>query len=120
MDVEDFASAFIRFEDGQTMTAEVSWAANRDDEDSWSLIMGEKLGALVKGSALTLYGERGNSISTEQIDFDPSEYKNRHGHFVDCLVNKTKCTCPGEDGLTMQRILNAIYLSSQKKCEIKL
>ncbi|MBL8027484.1 MAG: Gfo/Idh/MocA family oxidoreductase [Fibrobacteres bacterium] len=120
MDVEDFASAFIRFEDGQTMTAEVSWAANRSDEDSWSLIMGEKLGALVKGNSLTLYGERGNSISTDQIDFDPSPYKNRHGHFVDCLVNKVKCTCPGEDGLTMQKLLNAIYKSSEKKMEIKL
>jgi predicted dehydrogenase len=120
MDVEDFASVFIRFEGGATMTAEVSWAANRDNEDSWSLLMGEKLGALVDNDAITLYGERGNSLSTETIAFDPAQYKDRHGHFVDCLVNGVKCSCPGEDGLTVQRILNAIYESSKKNMEIKL
>ena len=120
MDVEDFASVFIRFEGGISMTAEVSWAANRDNEESWSLIMGDKSGALVNKDGITLYGERQKCLSTEKIAFDPSEYKDRHAHFIDCLKNGEKCTCPGEDGLTVQKILNAIYESSGKNTEIKL
>jgi len=120
MDVEDFASAFIRFENGATMTVEVSWAANREDENVWSLVMGEKLGALVNDKGLTLYGERGNSISTEMLALDKTAYADRHAHFVACIRDGAACTCPGEDGLTMQRVLNGIYQSSEKKAEVRL
>lgn len=120
MDVEDFASAFVRFENGATMTIEVSWAANRADENSWSILMGDKMGALVNDDGITLYGERSGAIATEIIDFDKSVYKDRHAHFVDCIANGVKCTCPGEDGLAIQKILNGIYESSEKNAEIKI
>lgn len=119
MDVEDFASAFIRFENGATMTAEVSWAANRPDE-MWSLVMGDKLGVMVNDAGVTLYGERGDAISTETIAFDKSVYQDRFQHFVACISGDAKCTCPGEDGLTIQKILNGIYQSSEKGAEVKI
>ncbi|MEK6793610.1 MAG: Gfo/Idh/MocA family oxidoreductase [Spirochaetota bacterium] len=120
MDVEDFASAFVRFDNGASMTIEVSWAANRVDENSWSLIMGDKNGALVNNDGISLYGERGSALATEKIDFDKSEYKDRHGHFIDCVQNGVTCTCPGEDGLAIQKVLNGIYQSSEKNAEVKI
>lgn len=117
MDVEDFASAFIRFENGATMTAEVSWAANRPDE-MWSLLLGDKTGALVNDAGITLYGERGQAISTETIAFDKKPYQDRFKHFVNCIQNGQKCICPGEDGLTIQKILNGIYKSSETNKEV--
>jgi predicted dehydrogenase len=120
MDVEDFASAFIRFENGASMSVEVSWAANRPDESSYSYIMGDKLGALVNDSGLTVYGERGDAISTEALAFDKGKYLDRHQHFVACIQDGVTCSCPGEDGLQIQQILNGIYDSSEKNAEIRL
>jgi len=120
MDVEDFASAFIRFENGATMTAEVSWAVNRPDE-MWSLVLGDKTGARVDDAGITLYGERGQAISTESIAFDKSVYADRFQHFCACLRGEVKkCMCPGDDGLVIQKILNGIYKSSETKREVAI
>lgn len=120
MDVEDFASAFIRFENGATMTAEVSWAANRQDE-MWSLVLGDKTGAMVNDEGITLYGERGQALSTDKISFDKDVYADRFKHFVACVNGEAKtCMCPGEDGLTIQKILNAIYKSSETNKEVSI
>lgn len=120
MDVEDFASAFVRFDNGASMAIEVSWAANRADESPYSMLMGDKMGALVNNDGITLYGERGNAIATEKIDFDKSGYKERYGHFVDCIRDGITCTCPGEDGLVIQKVLNGIYESSEKNAEVRI
>jgi len=120
MDVEDFASAFVRFDNGATMTIEVSWAANRAEENPWSLLMGDKMGVLLNDNGITLFGERSGAIATETIDFDKSVYRDRHAHFVDCIVNGTPCTCPGEDGLAIQKVLNGIYRSSEENAEVKI
>jgi predicted dehydrogenase len=120
MNVEDFASAFIRFSNGATMTVEVSWAANRADESSYTILMGDKLGALVNDTGVTLYGERGDMISTETIAFDKTKFLDRHGHFIACIREGATCPCPGEDGLTVQRILHGIYQSAEKKVEVRL
>jgi len=119
MDVEDFASAFIRFENGATMTAEVSWAANRPDE-MWSLLLGDKTGAMVNDQGITLYGERGTALSTETLAFDKDPYEDRFKHFVNCITKGEKCLCPGEDGLTIQKILNGIYKSSESGKEVAI
>jgi predicted dehydrogenase len=120
MDVEDFASAFVRFENGATMSVEVSWAANRADESSYSIIMGEKLGARVDDVGLTVFGERGDAISTETLAFDKSVYLDRYQHFVKCIQEGVKCSCPGEDGLAIQQVLNGIYQSSEKNAEVRI
>lgn len=120
MDVEDFASAFIRFANGATMTVEVSWAANREEENIYSILMGEKLGALINSNGITLYGERGNSIATEKLEFDGSSYPDRQAHFVNCLRDGAKCICTGDDGLAIQKILNGIYTSSAQRREVRI
>ncbi|MFA6567908.1 MAG: Gfo/Idh/MocA family oxidoreductase [Victivallales bacterium] len=119
MDVEDFATAFVRFDNGASMAIEVSWAANRANEGH-IILMGEKLGALLNNDGITLYGERGNAIATEKIEFDKAPYKDRHSHFVDCISDGVICTCPGEDGLAIQKVLNGIYQSSEKNSEVRI
>lgn len=120
MDVEDFASAFIRFENGATMSVEVSWAANRSDESPYSLILGDKAGARVDDAGLTLFGERGNALATETLAFDPNPYPDRHGHFLACIRGDVPCSCPGEDGLAIQEVLNGIYESGAQNREVRL
>ncbi|MBI4976941.1 MAG: Gfo/Idh/MocA family oxidoreductase [Spirochaetes bacterium] len=120
MDVEDFATALIRFEGGKTMSIEVSWAANRNQDDH-VYIMGDKAGALLKmDGATTIFGEHDNMIVTEQVEFDKAPYKDRIAHFVDCVQGKAECICTGEHGLLDQKMLDAWYKSSEQGKEVAI
>ena len=120
MDVEDFASAMIRFDNGATMAAEVSWAVNRPDESPYSILMGDKCGARIDGNGVTLYGESDGMIATTSTQFNKDGFPDRHQHFVDCITKGIECTCPGEDGLTMQKILYGIQKSSEEGAEVRI
>lgn len=120
MDVEDFATALVRFENGATLQFEVSWAANREDEGQYSILMGDRSGISVDGKGLTLYGQAAGSIMTSNLRFDKNEYADRHQHFVDCLTYGDKCICPGEDGLVMQKVLCGIQQSAAENREVRI
>ena len=53
-DVEDYASAYVRFEKDITLTLDVSWAANIADERSGVSILGDKAGISTSPLALML------------------------------------------------------------------
>lgn len=120
MDVEDFASALIRFENGATLSFEVSWAANRADQGQYSILMGDKAGVSIDDGGLKLYGQADNMIVTSNLTFDKNDYVDRHQHFVDCLTYGDACMCPGADGLLMQKVLNAIQRSAAENREVSV
>ena len=39
-------------------------------------------------------------------------------HFIDCIVNGTECRNPGEDGVEIMKILDAIYKSAETGHEV--
>jgi predicted dehydrogenase len=119
-DTEDFAAGFIRFANGATMQIEISWAANRPDENPRSLIMGDKAGATWDGDAVQLYGEQDNAITTTTIQYDKSIYDNRFAHFAKCLRGEARCSCTADDGVAIQAILDAIYQSAKENREVKV
>ena len=119
-DVEDFATALVRFENGATLQFEVSWAANRADEGSYSILMGDKAGISVDGKGVTLYGQADNMLMTTSVAFDKAEYADRHQHFVDCLVHGDECLVPGEDGLVMTKVLLGIQQSAAENREVRI
>jgi len=41
-------------------------------------------------------------------------------HFVDCIQNGTPCRATAEDGITVMRILDAIYESARTGHEVLL
>ena len=49
-----------------------------------------------------------------------SVYDNRFQHFAKALRGETPCTCTGDDGVAIQSILDAIYLSSEQKREVQI
>lgn len=121
-DVEDYAVALIRFENGLSMQLEVSWAVNRADEPPCTFVMGDKAGVSWSGGdqALTMYGEHANAIATTELKFDRSVYDNRFQHFAKVLRGEATCTCTGDDGVAIQAILDAIYESAEKNAEVKV
>jgi predicted dehydrogenase len=119
MDVEDFASAFIRFEGGRTMTLEASWAVNRDDEGVESLLLGDRAGARFAGKDdLKIFTQDRGMIVDVVPKFDKTVFPDRFRHFVDCLEGRCECTCTGTDGVVIQAILDAIYESSEADREV--
>jgi predicted dehydrogenase len=120
VDTEDFAAAMVRFADGSSMQLEVSWAANRPDEEPTTYIMGDKGGATWIGGKVTVYGEQDNALTTAGLNFDPSIYADRYVHFAQCLRGEATCTCTGDDGVAVQAILDAVYQSAESKREVQI
>ncbi|MBT2722133.1 Gfo/Idh/MocA family protein [Bacillus sp. ISL-46] len=121
-DVEDLATAFIRLENGATLTLDVSWAANIEKEKVFLNFIGTKGGA-------ALENERGISIYTEkftiledihpQVNFDDVEARTEMWHhFLHCVRTGEQPLTTPEQGMFINKILDAIYESSQTGREV--
>lgn len=120
-DTEDAGTAFIRFENGACMTAEVAWAQNGKPE-AFTVLYGTKAGASVTLNApLDIYGENMQYLSDEVLTPGAKcEFRDEISHFAECIVEDKQPLAPEEDGVTVQRILDAIYRSSDEGREILL
>lgn len=118
-DVEDLATALIRFEGDITLIAETSWASHIPAEGKYVKLMGTRGGAEIKGSQLTVY----TNLHGEQVDITPT-YVPREwsdciaaeiAHFVECIRAKRTPMSTGEQGVEIMQILEAIYESAERK-----
>ena len=117
--VEDFATALIKFEDGSAVMLESSFMANLEGDPFQTQIFGTKAGALVRA-----WGKDPIKIFTEQdrqtFDITPAnvpEVESSHvievQEFVSAIQNNKPSPVPGENGLTLNAIFDAIYKSSE-------
>lgn len=118
-DVEDLATAFIRLKNGATVFLEASWASNVGAERTYSELMGTRGGA--EWSPLRIYQEKHGTL----VDLEPrfpqiSGHEAEIAHFVECIWNDQEPMAPGEEGLEIMRILDAIYLSAETGKEVNL
>jgi predicted dehydrogenase len=113
-DVEDFASAYIRFENGATLAVEVSWAMNCAAERNYAEIYGTKAGATL--NPLTIWSEKHGAL----INIEPKASKgiSLYEHFATCILEDKTPISPGEHGVTMMKILDGIYASSETGREV--
>lgn len=119
-DVEDYATALIRFDNGATCTLECAWAANAAG-GSFIQILGDKAGLKWEGGNIAFYGEKEGYIT----DFVPQYAKGdafvgQMTHFAECIRGNAECRCPGEYGLMIQKILNGVYDSAKANREVKV
>ncbi|HMS55177.1 MAG TPA: Gfo/Idh/MocA family oxidoreductase [Fimbriimonadaceae bacterium] len=116
--VEDFAAALIKFEDGSAVTLESSFMGNMDGDPFQTQVYGTKAGAIVKG-----WGDDAVRIFTEQdrqlFNLTPVNVpKVESSHiaevqaFVHAILEGAPSPVPGENGLTLNAIFDAIYKSS--------
>ena len=122
-DNEEAASALIRFENGASLSVDVSWAINGKEEGMFSKLYGEKAGASVIPAVI--YGEEDGFLT----DVEPviavengwqKAFEREIAHFADCVVEHRTPLASAEDGLTVQRMLNGIYDSAAQGREILL
>lgn len=129
-DVEDAATALIRFESGVTLELNVTWAANLAE------------GALQDG--ITLFGDRGGlsfdtwgsriALTTEKvgklIDAKPaipphsepwsSAWQRQHELFAHAVETRTLPHATAAHGREVQAIVEAIYRSSEAGREVEI
>lgn len=116
---EDSACGFIRFENGATMSFEVSWAINSKDTGTYSYIYGDKAGASL--SPLAIYDEIENYlVDSEPVVDKQDSFANEIAHFIQYVKGNEEPLTPVEDGIQVQKMLNGIYESARLGKEILL
>lgn len=119
-DVEDHATAFVRFERDLTMICEVSWAANIPEERHGVSVLGDKAGVCT--NPLGVYGYDSNALTSRKFDWMPQGEGHRLEirHFTECLEQNKPVRVQPEESLRVQKIIDAIYESSKKNKEIAI
>ena len=126
-DVDDSASAFLRCADGRTISLEVAWATNREPTNDVLLRGTEAGGRLeVGGDDLELY-ETGTAGIDHHVSSTITGELARHGHLaeVEVFLDAVERGQPPEENtvaeaLTVQRIVEAIYESSNTERAVPL
>lgn len=127
-DVEDFASALIKFENGATMQVTVSWASHIKEAE---LMETRLLG--VKGVVRQWNTDENYEFTAEfynshdECHYNMQPYGNKMPgpgssmeHFVDCIVNDKPHSASGEEGLIIMEILDAIYKSAAEGVPVEV
>lgn len=122
--VEDFATALIRFDNGMTLNVEASFNLNIKNDTGNIELFGTKAGARIDPQ-IEFFSDMNNMF----VDIKPSGntaldfnglFNREIKHFVDCVRDGIPCISPAEDGVTLMRILDAIYLSAAEGREVKI
>ena len=127
--VEDFASAYVRFENGATMAIECSFNVNLNEDKQSQQIVGtrggaglsplmvqmEQLGHLTDCTPhhimmLDLQGKKCNWSSHEKEVAD----------FCNNVLKDKPVSVPGSEAIWTQKIINAIYKSADTGKEVKI
>ena len=119
-DVDDSVSAFVRCADGSTITLEVAWAANRPDSQQY-YVRGTDGGAGLdlKSESLELYETVADGVNHHRTTEITTQDQNAYGligeRFVEAVASgEPPGTNTVEQALTVQRVLDAIYRSSER------
>ena len=132
-DVEDFATAWIRFDTGLAMTLTTAWTANVARDRVYSNLLGSLAGASIDSYHSIHKRGRGGS-DAEQIDVFTEEagmvcdiavpYRSiaTHNaeirHFLRVIEGAEAPVMSARDGVVMQAILDAIYQSADQQREV--
>ena len=125
MDVEEFAAAFVRFENGASLSLEVSWLLNHPThgEDMQMWIYGTKGGLHWPDSSLVST----NYETKRQLDthFAPVG-KGMEAHAAECvafakaIANGEPSPVPAEESRDVMAILDGVYQSANGGGEVRL
>lgn len=118
--VEDFAVGLIKFEDGSVVTLESSFMGNLDGDPYNTQLFGTKSGAIVKPYAsenpVAIYTEQDRqlfNLSPVNVPNVESSHVAEVQAFVDAILNNKPSPVPGENGLILNAVFDALYKSSE-------
>ena len=125
MNFEDFAAAFVRFENGATLVIEVSWLLHHDTQ-------GEDM-------QMWLYGTKGGSHWPKCEIYESNNQTRQHYNrtlkntrdrmephalecfeFAEAIANGKPSPVPAEQSMQVMAILDGIYRSQEQGKEVKV
>ncbi len=123
--VEDFAAGFIRFKSGATLSLESSFAANIAENQFHTLLLGSEGGAHLypsDDSRTRLFREESGTLTDTTPVFLPrvGTHEAELRAFVQALADDAPVPVPGEQGLLVTRLLDALYESAETGREVLL
>ena len=125
-DVEDMASAFIRFSNGAVLEVETSFSHHieRIDNEYVTIELYGTKGGISYEPQLKIFSEMNDylvNITPQIAQEDGEDYFRREiAHFIDCITGKAQCINPAEDGVEIMKILCAVYESARLGREVAL
>jgi len=123
-EMESTASAFLRLDSDNVITLEVSWGLLMERDFAYLNLFGEKGVALLNPLRLhkEMHGSLVNVTPTLGSSKNPYKlsYESEIRHFVECVRTRSRPRSPGEDALTMLRLLEALYRSATEGREVEL
>jgi len=116
-DVEDLATALVKFENGATLFIEASWASYIAREQLYSTLLGTEGGADL--DPLRVYKD----LSGAPVDITPQfprvgGHEAEIKHFIECIQQGKQPIATAEQGLHVLQILDAVYRSAQSGKEV--
>jgi len=127
--VEDFATEFIRFDNGATMTIESSFIANLDKERFDTHLFGTGAGAFLDANAsqFQLFREEFGTLTDATPGWLP-RVESSHGEEIKAFVKAVKenrtvqemGAATGEQGLLVTQIMDGIYKSGEQGKEVPI
>lgn len=124
-DVEEFAAAFVRFDNGATLVLEVSWLLNHPKthgEDMQMWLYGDKGGAHWPANMLLFT----NNETQQHMDVQLQNKPGGEAHAKECMafaeavVNGAGSPVPAEQSLDVISILDGLYRSAATGREVSL
>lgn len=121
-DVEDLASAMIRFDNGAVLHFEASFSLNIKQDESAIEMFGTKAGCKMDPK-LHIFTDEQNYLVNMDFDLDTEPhfgkiFDEELAGFLKCVRGEEKCIAPAEDGVTLMKILDAAYKSAETGHEV--
>jgi predicted dehydrogenase len=126
-DVEDFACGMIKFKNGATLEVEASWAGNiKENENMSTRLLGTTGGLhqynLKEGYQFHVecYQEKAGCHYDLHLHPPVAECKNPYYSFVDAIVKNKPFLVSPEQGVTVMKLLDALYESAATGKPVKI
>ena len=110
-DVEDLALGIIRLENDAAIMLDNAWAAFVDKE-----VIGMRLCGTEGGATLWPFRicyEENNQIISKTPDLSNIKLENQFKHFIDCILNDKQPISTVHQGVTVLKMLDAVYRSAE-------
>ncbi len=119
-DVDDMSMALIKMKSGRTVLLEATWAVHQPMRDEHTVqLFGTDGGATT--SPAQFYKQTKTGYVVEELKTSASILTvNRMANFVDVVLGKAEPYVKPEQSLAVQKILDAIYKSSETGREVRI
>ena len=121
-DVEDFATALIRFEGGRVLNVQAGFSLNLGSDETNIELFGTK-GGVKLDPEVKLFTEMNDYLADVSLSADTAfdfggAFQNEIDAFIGAVRGETPVLASAEDGVVLMKILDAVYKSAETGQEV--